>query len=59
MPLQMKLSGWMAEHAGTNKRLAIDKIEYVGYAAFKTRGIEVLQGQMLTEHARSIKMKMS
>lgn len=50
-----EIIGLMAEHAGTNKRLAIDKIEHVGYAAFKTRGIEVLQGQMLTEHARSIK----
>jgi len=45
----------MAHHAGTNKRLAVDRIEHVGYAALTDLGVEVLEGQVLTEHARSIK----
>lgn len=45
----------MAHHAGTNKRLAVDRIEHIGYAALTDLGVEVLEGQVLTEHARSIK----
>jgi Xaa-Pro aminopeptidase len=45
----------MAKHAGANKRLAVDRIEHVGYAALCDLGVTVLEGQVLTEHARSIK----
>ena len=45
----------MRQHAGNNKRLAIDKIEHIGYAKLRERGVEVLEGQALSEHARSIK----
>ena len=45
----------MRIHGGTNKRLAVDKIETAGYAALHAAQIEVIDGQMLTEHARSIK----
>ncbi|MGB2456112.1 MAG: M24 family metallopeptidase, partial [Candidatus Puniceispirillaceae bacterium] len=45
----------MAKHAGANKRLAVDRIEHVGYAALCGLGVIVLEGQVLTEHARSIK----
>lgn len=45
----------MRIHGGTNKRLAVDKIEHVGYAALVQKGVEIIQGQVLTEHARSIK----
>jgi Xaa-Pro aminopeptidase len=45
----------MAKHAGANKRLAVDRIEHVGYAALCGLGVIVLEGQNLTEHARSIK----
>ena len=45
----------MAKHAGANKRLAVDRIEHVGYAALCDLGVIVLEGQVLTEHARSIK----
>ena len=50
-----EISALMLAHAGTNKRLAIDKIEHTGFLAFQRRGIDILQGQVLTEHARSIK----
>jgi len=45
----------MRRYAGDNRRLAIDKIEHVGYANLVQQGVDVLEGQMLTEHARSIK----
>ena len=45
----------MRQHAGSNKRLAVDKMENVGYAKLLERGVEVIEGQVLTEHARSIK----
>ena len=41
----------MAKHAGANKRLAIDRIEHVGYVALFDLGVTVLEGQVLTEHA--------
>ena len=45
----------MAKHAGANKRLAVDRIEHGGDAALCGLGVIVLEGQNLTEHARSIK----
>ncbi len=42
-------------HAGTNNRLAVDKIENAGYAALRARNTEILDGQMLAEQARSVK----
>ena len=45
----------MKSVAGDNKRLAVDRIEKAGYAALLGLGVDVIDGQVLTEHARSIK----
>ena len=45
----------MKYYGGANKRLAVDKIETPGYVRLVEKGIEVIEGQMLTEHARAIK----
>ena len=45
----------MRKHGGANRRLGVDKIEHVGYATLIQKGFDVLEGQVLTEHARSIK----
>lgn len=45
----------MREHAGTNTRLAVDKIMVDGLRALEARGFEVMEGEEVTEHARSIK----
>ena len=45
----------LREHCGDNRRLAIDKIEIEGVAAFQNLGIEIQNGQEVTEHARLIK----
>lgn len=40
---------------GGNMRLAVDKMEPMGVDALRRRGITLVEGQELTEHARSIK----
>ena len=43
------------QHGGKNRRLAVDKIENAGYAALQNRAVQILDGQRLTELARSVK----
>ena len=45
----------LCEHAGTNKRLAIDKIEIVGFNKLSQLGIDIFDGQEVMELARAIK----
>lgn len=45
----------LATHGGGNRRLAVDRIENAGLDALRRRGIEVHEGQQVTEHARVIK----
>lgn len=45
----------LRSHGGANRRLAIDRIENVGLLAIRALGIEVFDGQEVTEHARAIK----
>jgi len=43
------------ERGGGNMRLAVDKVEPLGVDALRKRGITLVEGQELTEHARKIK----
>jgi Xaa-Pro aminopeptidase len=45
----------MRTHAGENRRIAVDKIEIVGLRALEKAGLEVFEGQEVTELARVIK----
>jgi Xaa-Pro aminopeptidase len=45
----------MRTHAGTNRRLAVDKIMVHGLRALERAGFEVMEGEELTERARAIK----
>ncbi|MEN8841927.1 MAG: dimethylsulfonioproprionate lyase DddP [Octadecabacter sp.] len=45
----------MRAHAGTNMRLAVDKIMVDGLRALEARGFTVEEGEEVTEHARSVK----
>ncbi|MCB1367633.1 MAG: aminopeptidase P family protein [Rhodobacteraceae bacterium] len=45
----------MRAHAGTNKRLAVDKIMVAGLRALERAGFEVLEGEEVTEKSRSVK----
>jgi len=42
-------------HGGSNRRLAVDKIQIAGLRALDALGIEVHDGEEITEHARAIK----
>ena len=42
-------------HGGSNRRLAVDKIETAGFAALQKLGVEVREGQEVTETARMVK----
>lgn len=45
----------MAAHAGSNRRLAVDKIMVHGLRALEAAGFEVLEGEVVTERTRAIK----
>jgi len=45
----------MRQHSGSNRRLAVDKIEVAGANALKALGVEINSGQQVCEHARLIK----
>ena len=47
----------LKEHAGGNKRLAVDKILVNGLKALEKQGLEIFEGEELTEKARSVKGK--
>ena len=45
----------LREHSGANTRLAVDKIMVDGLRALEQRGLQVMEGEEVTEHARSVK----
>jgi len=45
----------MREHAGDNRRIAVDKIMIPGLRALESRGLEVMEGEEVTEKARVVK----
>jgi len=45
----------LRQHAGTNRRLAIDRIEVTGVRALDDLGVSICSGQEITELARMIK----
>lgn len=45
----------MRAHAGTNRRLAVDKIMVHGLRALERAGFEVLEGEVVTERVRAVK----
>ena len=49
------IDGLLRTHGGANRRLAVDRMDPSGVFALRALGIEVKEGQALTEHARAIK----
>ncbi|MCI2398665.1 dimethylsulfonioproprionate lyase DddP [Aliiroseovarius subalbicans] len=45
----------LAEHAGGNKRLAVDKIMLHGLRALEAQGFEIMEGEEVTEKSRAVK----
>ena len=50
-----EVSDLLAEHAGANRRLGVDKIMTHGLRALEARGIVVEEGEEATERARAVK----
>lgn len=45
----------LAAHAGANRRLAVDKIMAHGLKALEARGLAIMEGEEVSERARSVK----
>ena len=45
----------MTRYGGRNKRLAIDTLSHTGCDALRARGLELVEGEQITEIARAIK----
>jgi Xaa-Pro aminopeptidase len=56
-PWSQEIADVVRAHGGGSKRLAVDKCETPGTDALRALGLEIVEGQELTEHARSIKSK--
>jgi len=50
-----EIAAILRERGGGNMRLAVDKMEPLGVDALHRRGVTLVEGQELTEHARKIK----
>ncbi|MEM7289999.1 MAG: dimethylsulfonioproprionate lyase DddP [Pseudomonadota bacterium] len=50
-----QIDSLMREHAGENRRLAVDKIMVSGLRALEAKGLEILEGEEVTEKSRVIK----
>ncbi len=50
-----QIDGLMREHAGSNRRLAVDKIQIHGLRALEELGFHLFDGEEVTEKTRAIK----
>jgi Xaa-Pro dipeptidase len=50
-----EITDLVREHGGGNRRLAVDRLDWIGYRALAARDITVAEGQRIAEHARHIK----
>jgi Xaa-Pro aminopeptidase len=54
-PWAQEIADLTKAHGGGSRRLAVDKCETPGTDALRKLGLEIVEGQELTEHARAIK----
>lgn len=52
-----QITDLMSNHGGGNRRLAIDCLSHVGCEALREKGLELVEGEQITETARAIKSK--
>jgi len=50
-----EIAALVASHGGCNRRLAADRLDWMGYLALARRGVEVLDGQHIAEQSRALK----
>ena len=52
-----QIADLMSNHGGGNRRLAIDCLSHVGCEKLRDKGLELVEGEQITETARAIKSK--
>ena len=52
-----QIADLMSNHGGGNQRLAIDCLSHAGCEALSDKGLELVEGEQITETARAIKSK--
>lgn len=50
-----EIAALVTQHGGGNRRLAVDRLSHLGVDAIRAHGIEVFDGQEVTELARAVK----
>jgi Xaa-Pro aminopeptidase len=50
-----EIADLIREHGGGNRRLAVDRLDWMGYLALGACDVSVAEGQRIAEHARRIK----
>jgi Xaa-Pro aminopeptidase len=50
-----EIADLVREFGGGNRRLAVDRLDWMGYLALRARDVTVAEGQSIAEHARCIK----
>ena len=50
-----QIADLMQHHGGENRRLAIDTLSHKGCEALRARGLELVEGEQITETARALK----
>ena len=52
-----QIADLMKKHSGGNRRLAIDTLSHIGCDALRAQGLELVEGEQITETARAVKSK--
>ena len=52
-----QIADLMKNHGGGNRRLAIDTLSHSGCDALRVKGLELVEGEQITETARAVKSK--
>ena len=50
-----EIADLVREFGGGNRRLAVDRLDWIGYLALRARDVDVAEGQSIVEQARRIK----
>ncbi|MBC8259509.1 MAG: aminopeptidase P family protein [SAR324 cluster bacterium] len=52
-----QIADLLKNHGGGNRRLAIDSLSHIGCDALREKGLELVEGEQITETARAVKSK--
>ena len=50
-----QIADLMKNHGGGNRRLAVDRLSHIGCDVLRETGLELIEGEQITETARAVK----